>query len=26
MAIKSRYKLETGEEVAYFPPIQNTDE
>jgi len=26
MAIKSRYKLKTGEEVAYFPPIQNTDE
>jgi len=25
MAIKSRYKLKTGEEVAYFPPIQNTD-
>ena len=24
MAIKSRYKLKTGEEVAYFPPIQNT--
>jgi len=21
----SRYKLKTGEEVAYFPPIQNTD-
>jgi len=26
MAINSRYKLKTGEEVAYFPPIQNTDE
>jgi len=26
MAIDSRYKLKTGEEVAYFPPIQNTDE
>jgi len=26
MAIESRYKLKTGEEVAYFPPIQNTDE
>jgi len=25
MAINSRYKLKTGEEVAYFPPIQNTD-
>ena len=25
MAIESRYKLKTGEEVAYFPPIQNTD-
>ena len=25
MAIDSRYKLKTGEEVAYFPPIQNTD-
>ena len=25
MAIKSRYKLKTGEEVEYFPPIQNTD-
>ena len=24
MAIDSRYKLKTGEEVAYFPPIQNT--
>ena len=24
MAINSRYKLKTGEEVAYFPPIQNT--
>ena len=22
----SRYKLKTGEEVAYFPPIQNTEE
>jgi len=26
MSINSRYKLKTGEEVAYFPPIQNTDE
>jgi len=26
MAINSRYKLKTGEEVAYFPPIQNKDE
>jgi len=26
MAIDSRYKLKTGQEVAYFPPIQNTDE
>jgi len=26
MAIDSRYKLKTGEEVAPFPPIQNTDE
>jgi len=25
MAINSRYKLKTGEEVAYFPPIQNTN-
>ena len=25
MGIISRYKLKTGEEVAYFPPIQNTD-
>ena len=25
MAIDSRYKLKTGEEVDYFPPIQNTD-
>ena len=25
MAIYSRYKLKTGEEVDYFPPIQNTD-
>ena len=25
MAIDSIYKLKTGEEVAYFPPIQNTD-
>ena len=25
MAINSRYKLKTGEEVDYFPPIQNTD-
>jgi len=25
MPINSRYKLKTGEEVAYFPPIQNTD-
>ena len=25
MAIDSRYKLKTGQEVAYFPPIQNTD-
>jgi len=25
MSINSRYKLKTGEEVAYFPPIQNTD-
>ena len=25
MAIDSRYKLKTGEEVEYFPPIQNTD-
>ena len=25
MAIYSRYKLKTGEEVEYFPPIQNTD-
>ena len=24
MPINSRYKLKTGEEVAYFPPIQNT--
>ena len=24
MAIDSIYKLKTGEEVAYFPPIQNT--
>jgi len=24
MAIFSRYKLKTGEEVEYFPPIQNT--
>ena len=24
MAIISRYKLKTGEEVDYFPPIQNT--
>ena len=24
MAIDSRYKLKTGEEVDYFPPIQNT--
>ena len=24
MAINSRYKLKTGEEVDYFPPIQNT--
>jgi len=24
MGINSRYKLKTGEEVAYFPPIQNT--
>ena len=24
MAIDSRYKLNTGAEVAYFPPIQNT--
>ena len=24
MSIKTRYKLKTGEEVAYFPPIQNT--
>jgi len=24
MAINSRYKLKTGEEVEYFPPIQNT--
>jgi len=24
MAIDLRYKLKTGEEVAYFPPIQNT--
>ena len=24
MAIKSRYKLKTGEEADYFPPIQNT--
>ena len=23
--VNSRYKLKTGEEVAYFPPIQNTD-
>jgi len=21
----SRYKLKTGEEVAYFPPIQNNE-
>jgi len=26
MAINSRYKLKTGEEVDYFPPIQNKDE
>jgi len=25
MAIISRYKLKTGEEVAYFPPIQNNE-
>ena len=25
MAIDSRYKLKTGKEVDYFPPIQNTD-
>ena len=25
MPINSRYKLKTGEEVDYFPPIQNTD-
>jgi len=25
MAIKSRYKIKTGEEVAYFPPIQNNE-
>ena len=25
MAIYSRYKLKTGQEVDYFPPIQNTD-
>ena len=25
MAINSRYKLKTGEEVEPFPPIQNTD-
>ena len=25
MAIDSRYKLKTGEELAYLPPIQNTD-
>ena len=25
MAIKTRYKLKTGQEVDYFPPIQNTD-
>jgi len=25
MAIDSRYKLKTGEEVAYFPPIQNNE-
>ena len=23
--VNSRYKLKTGEEVSYFPPIQNTD-
>jgi len=25
MAMDSRYKLKTGEEVAYFPPIQNNE-
>jgi len=25
MAIDSRYKLKTGEEVDYFPPIQNNE-
>jgi len=25
MAINSRYKLKTGEEVDYFPPIQNNE-
>ena len=25
MAIDSRYKAKVGQEVAYFPPIQNTD-
>jgi len=24
--VNSRYKLKTGKEVAYFPPIQNKDE
>jgi len=23
--INSQYKLKTGEEVAYFPPIQNSE-